>query len=285
MNNYSNPMVTYDEIVDALKAIIDCSKANGYLEEYGFLNVKYDSLNQTPNQPEQEQALLKALQSLEQAIESANKVIREDLEKELAEINASNIFTISANYEHSGERRKLASQSELVLRLKEMSLPLEVLNKVEMKEEVIETIEELPGVFEEIVEEPSVEDIPIVETVDKDVTMVEPVQKEEVVSDEQINTVPTVEDVSTSVEQNIIPNYVEPTPIEEEKEYFAIPTDTLVENNMVSENEKEQPISMPEEPEKVQLIRKALEKARERGNEQLVRVLEVQLKKELNNLN
>ena len=60
MNNYSNPMVTYDEIVEALRAIIDCSKANGYLDDYGFLNVKYDSVKQNPIQKEQEQALLKA---------------------------------------------------------------------------------------------------------------------------------------------------------------------------------------------------------------------------------
>ena len=137
MNNYSNPMVTYDEIVEALKAIIDCSKANGYLDDYGFLNVKYDSVKQNPIQKEQEQALLRALQSLEKTLAAANKVVRENLEKELAEITAVSIFTISATYEHSCEKRKLASQNDLVMKLKEMSLPLEILNKVEE----IETVE------------------------------------------------------------------------------------------------------------------------------------------------
>ena len=35
--------------------------------------------------------------------------------------------------------------------------------------------------------------------------------------------------------------------------------------------------SIEEEPEKIQLIRKSLAKAREKGNEQLVKVLEFQL--------
>ena len=238
MNNYSNPMVTYDEIVDALRAIIDCSKANGYLEEYGFLNVKYDSLNQNPIQKEQEQALLKALQSLEKTINAANKVIRENLEKELAEIEAVNVFKISSTYEHSGEKRKLASQNELVMRLKEMSLPLEVLNKVEQPKEEIETFEELPTGFEEITEE------------------VEPV-------------VETIEDVEVELEQ---PSMEEPTTEE-----------TIVEEEpVIEEVPKEEKVEV--ESNKVQLIKKALEKAREKGNDQLVKVLEIQLSKELENL-
>lgn len=237
MNNYSNPMVTYDEIVDALRAIIDCSKANGYLEEYGFLNVKYDSLNQNPIQKEQEQALLKALQSLEKTINAANKVIRENLEKELAEIETVNLFKISSTYEHSGEKRKLASQNELVMRLKEMSLPLEVLNKVEQPKEEIETFEELPTGFEEITEEVE----PVVETVEE-----EP---------EEVLEQPTMEE-----------------PIVEE---------TIIEEEPVIEEVKEEKV---EESNKVQLIKKALEKAREKGNEQLVKVLEIQLSKELENL-
>lgn len=246
MNNYSNPMVTYDEIVDALRAIIDCSKANGYLEEYGFLNVKYDSLNQNPIQKEQEQALLKALQSLEKTLNAANKVIRENLEKELAEISAVNIFKISSTYEHSGEKRKLASQNELVMRLKEMSLPLEVLSKVEQPiVETIETIDELPTGFEEITEEV-------------------PQEEPEVVVEEPVEEI--VKPLAKEVQ-------VEET-IEEEPE---VQVETVVQEENVIEEKKE-------EPNKIQLIRKALEKAREKGNEQLVKVLEIQLNKELENL-
>lgn len=240
MNNYSDPMVTYDEIVEALKAIIDCSKANGYLEEYGFLNVKYDSLKQNPIQEEQEQLLLNALQSLEKTINAANKVIRENLEKELAEINTVELFEFTANYEHSGEKRKLASQNDLVIRLKEMSLPLEVLNRIESSEENI-----LPNGFEEIIDEEEDE----TETLEEPI--VEETTEEEFVEDDDDDEIEEVEETEDEVE------------VDED------------------ETEEEQP---KVDTNKIQLIKKALDKAREKDNKQLVKVLELQLRKELENL-
>ena len=135
MNNYSNPLVTYDEIVEALTAIIDYSKANGYIEEYGFLNAKYDSINTSPLQKEQEEALLQALQSLEKTIIEANKGIRKQLEQALEVITSENIFKIKSLYEQNQELRKLSSNPDLVIKLKEMSLPLELLNKVEKNDQ------------------------------------------------------------------------------------------------------------------------------------------------------
>lgn len=250
MNNYSNPMVTYDEIVEALKAIIDCSKANGYLDDYGFLNVKYDSVKQNPIQKEQEQALLKALQSLEKTLAAANKVVREALEKELAEITAVSMFTISANYEHSCEKRKLASQNDLVMKLKEMSLPLEILNKVEE----IETVEELPVGFEEIVDEEEV-----IEQIEEEV------QEEPEVEVETVELDMTDEEEEIEEDEKI----EEETPVEDKEEI----------------EEKEEVAPAPKvDASKIQLIKKALDKAREKGNDQLVKVLEQQLLKELENL-
>lgn len=247
MNNYSDPMVTYDEIVEALKAIIDCSKANGYLEEYGFLNVKYDSLKQNPIQEEQEQLLLNALQSLEKTINAANKVIRENLEKELAEINTVELFEFTANYEHSGEKRKLASQNDLVIRLKEMSLPLEVLNRIESSEENI-----LPNGFEEIIDEEEDE----TETLEEPI--VEETNEEEFVEEDDDET-EEVEETEDEVEETV----------EDEPEVDE------------EETEEEQP---KVDTNKIQLIKKALDKAREKDNKQLVKVLELQLRKELENL-
>lgn len=143
MNNYSDPMITYDEIVEALKAIVSCTKVNGYSEEYGFLNIKYDSLKQSPIQKEQEQALVQALQSLEKTIENANKVIREALEQEIERINSANSTKINALYVHDNVRRKLAAQTDLVMKLKRASLPIEVLKEVE-------EIKDLPDGLEEI---------------------------------------------------------------------------------------------------------------------------------------
>lgn len=248
MNNYSNPMVTYDEIVEALRAIIDCSKVNGYLDDYGFLNVKYDSAKQNPIQKEQEQALLKALQSLEKTLMAANKVVRETLEKELSEITAVSMFTISANYEHSCEKRKLASQNDLVMKLKEMSLPLEILNKVEE----IETVEELPVGFEEIIDDEEIETV------------------EEIVDEEPEVEVETVELDDT-----------------DEEEFDDVEDETIEEETPVEEDEVEEKEEAPApkvDTSKIQLIKKALDKAKEKGNDQLVKVLEQQLLKELENL-
>lgn len=253
MNNYSNPMVTYDEIVEALKAIIDCSKANGYLDDYGFLNVKYDSVKQNPIQKEQEQALLKALQSLEKTLAAANKVVRETLEKELAEITAVSMFTISANYEHSCEKRKLASQNDLVMKLKEMSLPLEILEKVEE----IETVEELPVGFEEIVDEEETE-----EETDEEVVPEEPELEVESVE------LDMTDEEETTEEETVDEKIEEEAPVEDKEEQVE---------------EKTAPAPKID-ASKIQLIKKALDKAREKGNEQLVKVLEQQLLKELENL-
>ena len=275
MNNYSNPMVTYDEIVDALRAIIDCSKANGYLEEYGFLNVKYDSLNPNPIQEEQEQVLLQALQSLEKTIEAANKVIRENLEKELAEINAANIFKITSTYEHSFERRKLASQEDLVIKLKEMSLPLEVLNKVELKND-IETVEELPDGFEEIISD---ED----EFVEDDANVLE--EQEDFVTnlDEIIDEMELEDDFQEEFDEEQVEDDSQESADEEQIEDDSQEDvdGEQVEDDSQEENTEEETLV---ESNKIQLIRKALEKAREKGNEQLVKVLETQLKKEIENL-
>ena len=253
MNNYSNPMVTYDEIVEALKAIIDCSKANGYLDDYGFLNVKYDSVKQNPIQKEQEQALLKALQSLEKTLAAANKVVRETLEKELAEISTVSMFTISANYEHSCEKRKLASQNDLVMKLKEMSLPLEILEKIEE----IETVEELPAGFEEIVDEEETE-----EESDEELVPEEPELEVESVE------LDMTDEEETTEEETVDEKIEEEAPVEDKEEQVE---------------EKTAPAPKVD-ASKIQLIKKALDKAREKGNEQLVKVLEQQLLKELENL-
>ena len=216
MNNYSNPMVTYDEVVDAIKAIIDCSKANGYLDDYGFLNVKYDSLNK-------------------KTIDATNKVIRENLEKELAELETDDVVVIYAEYEHGEERRKLASQKDLVMRLKEMSLPIEVLFN---PNDDVECLEELPDGLEEITDEE-----------------IEPT--EEIVED--------LADEEFTEEENFDDNeeYVEE--VEEKK----APVQKEANKTNI---------------DKIKLIKKALDKAREKDNEQLVKILEQQLRKEIENI-
>lgn len=266
MNNYGNPVVTYDEIVEALRAIIDCSKNNGYLDEYSFLNAKYDSVKNNPLQTEQEKALIKAIQSLEKTLEAANKVVRENLEKEIAEISATNIFTIPTQFKQTEESRKLASQDELIAKLQEMSLPLEVLSQVEEveKETPIELFEEVEDVFEEVVEE---EEQPEEETLEVEETKEEPKKEGKTSSKIDIMSM-DLPDISIELPK--------PTKQEEAKEKIIEDEEKVVE-----EEEIEQPEEKKIDTSKVELIKKALEKAKEKENEQLVKILEQQLKKEI----
>lgn len=261
MNNYGNSIVTYDEIIEALRAIIDCSKNNGYLDEYSFLNAKYDSLKTNPLQTEQEKALIKAIQSIEKTIEAANKVVRENLVKELAEINATNIFTIPTQFKQTEESRKLASQDELIEKLHEMSLPLEVLSQVEEveKEETIELFEEVEDVFEEVIDE---------EISDEE----KPKKAEKVNSKIDIMSM-GLPDISIELPET--------SENEESKEEIIEEEIIDEEEKVVEEEEIEQPEEKKIDTSKVELIKKALEKAKEKENEQLVKILEQQLKKEI----
>ena len=40
---YDNPLVTYDEIIEAIQSILECSISSNYLDNYDYLNVKYSS--------------------------------------------------------------------------------------------------------------------------------------------------------------------------------------------------------------------------------------------------
>jgi hypothetical protein len=267
MNSYGNPLITYDEIVEALRAIIDCSKNNGYLDEYSFLNAKYDSVKNNPLQAEQEKALIKAIQSLEKTIEAANKVVRENLEKEIAEISATNIFTIPTKYKQNEESRKLASQDELVAKLQEMSLPLEVLSQPieeEEKEETIEMFEEITDGFEEIIEEPAVEE-------EIEIKLEKPKKKIDIMSMELPEISLELTETEELEEEDTLENFKEDkTKIEAEEQ--------LEDDNEDSEEEIEDP---KVDTSKIELIKKALEKAKEKENEQLVKILEQQLIKEV----
>lgn len=274
MNSYGNPIVTYDEIVEALKAIIDCSKNNGYLDEYSFLNAKYDSVKSNPLQIEQEKALIKAIQSLEKTIDAANKVIREALEKEVAEISATNIFTIPTKYKQNEESRKLAAQDDLVIKLKEMSLPLEILSQNDEKEElIVEKIEESPSLFEEIEDE---------EAAEEELTELSKISLDKK-DDDKIDIMSMdLPDLSnkTSKEKDIFDltdDIEEKANIEKEKKVEEVKAETVKSDDESEETNEDKKI----DTSKVQLIKKALVKAKEKENEQLVKILEQQLIKEI----
>lgn len=336
MNNYSNPMTTYNEIIEALKAILDCSKANGYLDEYNFLNVRYDALNKSPLYEEQEQALIQAIQSLEKTIDAADKVIRENLKEVLDEIVTSNSFIIPTRYKKDEEYRKLAAQDEFVSKLKEMSLPVEVLSDVP----VVPTVEQSEGALDEIeslvepLEEVEIESLNIPSTEEEEELYYSRVklgnvknafavteeqylklkdsekEKEEVDSLQEL----TFEEAPKKEEkvEEAIPEKEEPIVTEDftiselpvEKPVESVSEETMEvpaieEKNEVEEPPKEEEAPTPEKEEseseskepsaeqkkasldRIKLIKKALDKAKEKENAQLVQILEQQLRKEL----
>ncbi len=338
MNNYGNPMVTYNEIIEALKAILDCSKTNGYLDEYNFLNVKYDVLNKSPLYEEQEQALIQAIQSLEKTIDAADKVIRENLKDILNEILTSNSFIVPTRYKKDEEYRKLAAQDEFVSKLKEMSLPLEVLSEVPNvpvveKVDSLDEIENLVTPFEEVeiasldlptLEEEPIEDIYYSRTKLGNVKTAFAVTEEQYqklkkssIEEKELEDLPElVVGVTENVENKILEQEQEEEKVEDlnlsdiSTEAFTldeapkensvsveVTDDEKKDSEVVSEKEEEKVENTKEESteiedglsseqkkaslDRIKLIKKALDKAKEKENSQLVQILEQQLRKEL----
>ena len=276
MNDYSSPMVTYDEIVEALKAILDCSRNNGYLDEYSFLNAKYDTIKKNPLQTEKEQALINAIQAIEIALNEANDKIRKNLEEDIEKINAVNILTIPTDYAHTFELRKLAAQEEFVYKLTEMSLPLEVLMNHSEEAKQIESLVDFANVFEEIEESGIVTGIPKDEEPgvdEKEEKVAEPTEEKEQTLSVQFDLLADVEEKKNE------------TVVEEESKVALETEEASTEETPVVEEEAEE-INEQEEKTlgKIKLIKKALEKAKEKKNEQLIKVLEQQLDKEINSL-
>ena len=128
MNN--NPIVTFDEIVDALKSILECSISNEYTDDLNYLNVKYESSIKNKVDSDKEKALYEALKSLEKNIDTYSKVIRNNLVNEVSNLDNS-VIRIESSYLIGQERRKLSAQQFFVKRLKDNSLKNSVLFDVE----------------------------------------------------------------------------------------------------------------------------------------------------------
>ena len=131
----SNPLITYDEIVDALKSILECSISGGYTDDLNYLNIKYEPSIKSKIDIEKEKKLYTAIKSLEKNIDIYSKVVRSNLERDLYGID-ENIIKLDLNYLIGQERRRLSAQQFFVKRLKGASLRKSVLlNPVEDVEE------------------------------------------------------------------------------------------------------------------------------------------------------
>ena len=129
MNN--NPIVTFDEIVDALKSIVECSISNEYTDDLNYLNVRYESSIKSKVDNEKEKALYDALKSLQKSIDTSSKLIRNNLVNEVSNLDNS-IIKIESNYLIGQERRKLSAQQFFVKKISDSSLKKSILfNPVE----------------------------------------------------------------------------------------------------------------------------------------------------------
>ncbi len=137
---YNNPIVTYDEIVDALKSILECSLTNNYMEDFNYLNIKYESGTDKSIDKREEKLLYDAIKSLEKNLESTSKILRNNLLNELSSIE-NNIFEIECDYLIGNERRKLSAQNTFVQKLKEYSLPIDILYKAPLNDEYESNVE------------------------------------------------------------------------------------------------------------------------------------------------
>lgn len=124
MNN--NPIVTFDEIVDALKSILECSISNEYTDDLNYLNVKYESSIKNKVDTDKEKALYEALKTLEKNIDTYSKVIRSNLVNEVSNLDES-VIKLESNYLIGQERRKLSAQPFFVKKISDLSLKSSVL--------------------------------------------------------------------------------------------------------------------------------------------------------------
>ena len=124
----NNSVVTYDEIVEAIKSIIDCSINNDYENDFNYLNVKYESELDNKVDSNDEKLLYYSLLELKNRIEDESKIIRQALEEQL-ESSKSNIV-LNSEYILGYESRKLSANIDSINKLKEHSLDINVLNDI-----------------------------------------------------------------------------------------------------------------------------------------------------------
>lgn len=134
MQGYNDPIVTYDEIVDALKSIIECSLNSNYVDDFNYLNVKYEAGTKTKVNSLEEKSLYHAIKSLERAIDSSSKIIRSGLERELTDYEKS-IIRINCDYLIGQEKRRLSAQQHFIQKLKDQSLKIDILYHAPQYEE------------------------------------------------------------------------------------------------------------------------------------------------------
>ena len=254
--SYSNPMVTYDEVVAAIESILEFSLNDGETDDVN-LDTKYETGITTKVDTDMDNALRGAIDALRKAIDTSNKVIRNNLDRELRLIT-HNVIQMYADYTIGEEKRKLASSELFVERLRAASLTLEGAYSA-LKEEDIEDTDETS--FHKLI---------------KDAIINFPDYfKEEL-------EIAKAFEVEQSIDVSDIEKHEEEPPIEEHSTEPPIETETKAkEEPREDEEEDNQEERFEVDMERIELLRKAIAKAEEKGNDKLVDMLEERLDKEL----
>lgn len=124
----NNSIVTYDEIVDAIKSIIECSINNDYENDFDYLNVKYESETENKIDSKNESLLYYSLKELEKNIDEASNIIRQALVEQLDD-NLDKII-IDSDYILGYENRKLSASLDSINKLKRESLNIDIIKNI-----------------------------------------------------------------------------------------------------------------------------------------------------------
>ena len=128
---YNNTLVIFDEIVEALKSIVECSMVR---DENEYFNNKYES--ETNNIiSEDEEILYNALKELKKTIDASARLFRTFIEDELSKISCDK-FKLSCNYLLGYEKRKLTAEKKSIELLKNASIGIESLYEVSEDEKI-----------------------------------------------------------------------------------------------------------------------------------------------------
>lgn len=269
--SYSNPMVTYDEVVAAIESILEFSLNDGETDDVN-LDTKYETGITTKVDTDMDSALKNALESLGKAIDTSNKVIRSNLERELRLITHS-VIQMYTDYTIGEEKRKLASSELFVERLREASLPLEGTYsvKTEVEEEPVDETDFHRLIKDAIINFPDYfkEELEIAKAFEVEQTI-------------DVSDVKKVKDEDTSLEKE---NEERPRETEEQPEDDVTDDEGEVSSDIEEDNSALAPMANEEhfevDMERIELLRKAIAKAEEKGNDKLVDMLEERLDKEL----
>lgn len=137
---YNNPLVTYDEIVEALKSIIECSLSSNYVDDFDYLNIKYESVSKNKIDEKNETLLFNSLKALEKSLDTSSKIIRNTLKRDIDDIEKY-IFKINSDYLIGQEKRKLAAQQNFVQKLRDASLKMDILYQAPVVENKVESLD------------------------------------------------------------------------------------------------------------------------------------------------